>query len=662
MKREHRRACRGTRRALRIAGAVAMASLVPLSAVGQTARPVPGPVIPPPEFRAAVEAGTRGVDGRPGREYWQNPSQYRLQASLDPAQARISGSVLIRYENQSPATLDRLVLHLHQNLHAGGVVRNEPQEVTGGMQLQAVRVDGTAVAPLSGQGDERVGYQVDGTLMTIPLDRPVSPGAVVEVEVEWTNILPRNGAGRMGHSDGEMFFVAYWFPRMAVYDDLRGWDAEPYLGGAEFYHEFGDYDASLTVPAGWTVMATGELLNPQEVFTATTLERLAAAAVADTLVTVATLGDLAAGAVTAAGEGGALTYRFRATRVRDFTWTTSNVQRWDATSARVADRDGDGEADRVAIHSFWRPGRAPLWRDQARYGKHAIEYHSRYTGFPYPWPHMTSVEGADIIGGGMEFPMLTLIGPYRGRSPQDLYNVTSHELAHMWIPMVVGTNEKRYAWMDEGTTTFLENQSRYEYWPGTEAHALERENYLAAARAEAEEPLMRHGDYYEAGGYGVASYAKPSSLLVTLRGLLGEETFLRAYRSFIGDWAYRYPTPWDLFNTFEREAGLELDWFWQSFFYETWRVDLAVTEVETGPSGSVIRIRDLGTAPAPVLVQVETASGTTLDREITVERWLGGDTEVEIRVPAAAGPVVRVVVDPQAVLPDVDRSNNVWQG
>ncbi|HSG48729.1 MAG TPA: M1 family metallopeptidase [Longimicrobiales bacterium] len=633
--------------------------LVPAAAQAQTARPVPGPVVPPPHFRAAVEAGTRSVDGRPGPAYWQNRAQYRLDASLDPADGRVAGTVLIRYENRSPRALEELVLHLHQNLHAPGVMRNEPQEVTGGVELREVRVDGGAIRPLDPDGPPRAGYRVEGTLMHIGLDRPVPPNGVVEVEVGWSQLLPQNGAGRMGHSRREMYFVAYWFPKMAVYDDLRGWDAEPYLGGAEFYDAFADYEASLTVPGGWTVMATGDLLNAPEVFTAGTLQRLAAAAAADTVVTVARVNELAAGTVTVPGE--ALTYRFRATGVRDFTWTASNAQQWDATSARVPDRDGDGAPDRVAIHAFWRPERAPLWRDQARYGKHAIEFHSRYTGLTYPWPHMTSVEGGDIIGGGMEFPMLTLIGDYRGRTPQDLYNVTSHELAHMWIPMVVGTNEKRYAWMDEGSTTFLENESRYEYWPGTDAHALEREVYLAAARAEAEEPLMRHGDHYQAGGYGVASYSKPGTLLGTLRGLLGEETFLRAYRAFIRDWAFQHPTPWDLFNTFEREAALELDWFWQAFFYETWVLDQAVAGVETGPAGSVIRIQDRGFAPMPATVHVETASGSLLEREIPLERWLAGETVVEIRIPAAAGPVVRVEIDPRGVYPDVDRGNNVWR-
>jgi hypothetical protein len=525
------------------------------------------------------------------------------------------------------------------------------------MTLGAVQVGGREIAPAQA-GSEAPSYRVDGTVMRIALDDPVPPGDSVEIGVEWVNVLPQSGAGRMGYSRREVYFVAYWFPRMAVYDDLRGWDAEPYLGTAEFYAGFGDYEAELTVPAGWTLMATGELINPEEVFSATTLQRLAAAATADTVVTVASVEEVAEGTVTTAGTSGLLSYRFRAEGVRDFTWTTSRAQQWDATSARVS-REG-GEA-RVRIHSFWRPGRAPLWREQPRYAKHAIEFHSRFTGLAYPWPHMTSVEGADIIGGGMEFPMLTLIGPYMDREPQDLYGVTSHELAHMWVPMIVGTNEKRHAWMDEGLTTYLENQSRYEYWPGSDAHTAERESYLRAARAGVEEPLMRHGDYYSTPtAYGVASYSKPATLFVTLRNLLGEEVFLRAYRGFVQDWAYLHPTPWDLFNAFEREAGLELDWFWSSYFYETWTVDPSVATVTSSEDATVILIEDRGFGPMPLRVQIQFESGNVLEREVEVTSWLRGEGRLELRIPLASGQVTRVQLDPREWLPDLDRANNVW--
>lgn len=477
-----------------------------------------------------------------------------------------------------------------------------------------------------------------------------------------------------------MYFVGYWYPRLAVHDDLRGWDAEPYRGTAEFYDGFADYSAELTLPAGWTVMATGELANPGEVLSARTRGRLEQALESDSVVTIASPEEMAAGGVTAEGtppeqasaksvlvrstlEGPVLTWRFEAEQVRDFTFTASKVQQWDATSARVADRDGDGREDRVAIHAFHRPDLAPVWAEQraARFTKHAIEFHSRFTGMAYPWSHMTSVEGTDIIGGGMEFPMLTVIGPYTEQGEEALYNVISHELAHMWIPMIVGTNEKRYAWMDEGATSFLENHSRYDQWPGTDAHVDEGAGYLQVARMGLEQPLMRHGDFYEPGpGYGVASYPKPATLLWTLQKYLGDEVFLEAYRGFIADWAWGHPTPWDLFNAFERAAGRDLDWFWQSFWFETWSLDQAVADVQLEGEQWRIVIEDRGWAPAPVSVVIETTAGERLVREAPVDIWLNGATSFIMTFPASIGVVRSVALDEQGVWPDVDRTNNVW--
>ena len=622
-------------------------------------RPVPGPVVPPPPFRQALAQGTRNADGSPGASYWQQRSTYLVDVRLDPETALLTGRETIRYENHSPQPLRVLVLNLYQNLHAPGTVRNEAQEVTGGVAIKSVEVDGQPV-PAAGGAPGGPGYQVKATLMPIILSRPLAPGGSAEIEVEWEVTVPESGAGRMGH-DGEMYFVAYWFPKMAVFDDLRGWDAEPYLGASEFYDGFGDYEVAITVPAGWTVMGTGALQNPREVYTEETLGRLQRAASSDEVVHVATRADREGGSVTLAPPSGELTYRFRAESVRDFAWTASNVQLWDATSAVVPDRDGDGDEDRVAIHAFWREDRAPLWAEQALYGKHSIEHHSRATGLAYPWPHMTSVEGDGIIGGGMEFPMLTLIGSYRGRAGEDLYYVTSHELGHMWIPMIVGTNERRHAWMDEGSTTFLENLSRTERFPGSQPHAAEREGYFQVARAELEGALMRHGDYYEPGpGYGIASYAKPASLLYTLRALLGEETFERAYRTFIGEWAHKHPTPWDFFNTFERFAERDLDWFWQSFYYETWRLDHAVIGVGRGENGPIVVVEDQGFAVMPATVIIETTQGGTVEREIPVTEWLSGKTRVEIALPASVGEITGVRLGPGLSFLDVEPSDNLW--
>ncbi len=647
-----------------IAGSVAPGLAGQESAVPEDTvrRPVPAPVVPPPFFQKAVAAGTRTRDGSPGPDYWQQWSTYDIQAKLDPATARLSGSVTIAYENRSPETLHQLDLHLYQNLQAEGVARRDSAQVTGGITLNRVVVDSQQVSEGDLSKSQGPAYHVDGTVMTLRPGWPVEPGDTVRIQIDFDETLPQSGAGRMGYSDHDVYLVAYWFPKMAVYDDLRGWDAQPYLGRAEFYEGYGDYNVSLTVPAGWTVMATGTLQNPTEVYTEQTLGRLAQADTSDDRVVVATPEEIKAGVVTASAPAGMLTYRFAADSVRDFTWTTSDVQEWDATSALVPDRDGDGKQDRVRIDAFWRVDRAPLWSQEWKYAKEAIEFHSQYTGFPYPWPHMTSVEGADIIGGGMEFPMMTLMGSYQGRDPANLFDVTTHELGHMWIPMIVGSNENRHAWIDEGSTTFLEDQSRMKYWPGVDHHRLEAQTYYGAAKAGEEESMMRAGDYYEPGpAYTIASYSKPATLMVALRELMGRDTWEKAYRAFISEWAFKHPTPWDFFDTFERFAKQDLDWFWTSYYYETWTMDQDVVTVETGQTdGPVVVLRNNGFAPFPSTLRITTTNQGIIERTVSVEEWLKSDGRVEVQLPAAVGAVSRIELDPEGYAPDLDRTNNFW--
>lgn len=635
----------------------------PLGVVSQEIerRAIPAAVTPPSDYQRALDRGWRSAEGSPGGGYWVQGTSYDIEARLDPETGRLEGSINILYAHVAPANLNSVWLHLHQNLHKEGVPRNEAQEITGGVTLTRVAADGEELAAHD-QLDEGPGYRVEGTLLELRPTIRLEPGDTLELDLAWEVTLPQNGAGRMGHSNREMYLVAYWFPKMALLDDLRVWNAQPYLGNAEFYDGFADYSVSLRVPENWTVMATGTLENPDEVFSAVTVERLAEAATSDELVTIAGQAERDAQVVTARSEDGWLTYRFTARGVRDFAWTASNVQRWDATSAVVGDRDGDGEDDRALIHSFWREDRAPLWAQQWEYAKHSIEHHSRYTGMPYPWPHMTSVEGADIISGGMEFPMLTLIGPYRERDAQALFNVTSHEIGHMWVPMIVGSDEKRHAWIDEGSTTFLENVSRMEIWPGVDHHRVEARSYLQTAAAGLEQSMMRHGDYYEPGpGYGIASYAKPATLMVALRGVMGRESWEEAYRAFLSEWAYKHPSPWDFFATFERFAEKDLDWLWTSYYYETWTLDQAVAGVTNRPGGgTTVTIEDRGLASFPSVVRIRVADGTELRREIPVEHWLEGNSTFEIELEPSVGRVTRVELDPDGYAPDVDRSNNFW--
>jgi len=271
------------------------------------------------------------------------------------------------------------------------------------------------------------------------------------------------------------------------------------------------------------------------------------------------------------------------------------------------------------------------------------------------------VEGGGIIGGGMEFPMMTLIGDYNTRSDSALYFVTVHEIGHMWAPMIANTDETRHGWMDEGMTTFNENQARKEYFPGIDHDVPDREDYLAASRDGRDAEMMRWTGLHRPGVSGIVSYQKPATVLVALRGLLGEETFVRAYKRFFRDWAFKHPKPWDFFNTFNDVSGQNLDWFWRSWYYESWTLDQAVRDVIQEITLATVVVEDLGLVPMPARLKLTLENGHVLEREIPAESWLHGERKVELSIPVRS-PVVRVEIDADHVFPDINRANNVWEG
>lgn len=611
-------------------------------------------IIPPPEFRQAVERGTRTATGEPGPAYWQNFTDYQLDLRVDTEEPRVEGTAIIRYHNNSPHTLPGLVLDLTQNFHAPGGMRLETVEITGGMELQRITVNGQEIQT-GALATDMSGYQTDGTKLIILLPEPLSGGASIELGIDWSVAIPAQGAGgRMGHNAGNLIHLAYFYPQMAVFDDVIGWSPDHFLGTAEFYSGFGNYEVTVEAPAGWLVAGTGRLINAEEVLAPAVLERLALAEQSDTVVHVVTSAQL--DEVTRASSG-TQRWTFRADSIRDVAYSLTRESVWDAARTPIGDRDGDGTVDYARVDAIYR-NTAPLWTELTGYAQHALSFLSEYTGMPYPWPHMTSVEGAGIIGGGMEFPMITLMGDYTAAGADALYSVTAHEFAHMWVPMQVATDERRYAWVDEGMTNFAENQSREDFSPGIEAQEGDRGPYLNIARAEQEGEIMRRSDYhYPGNSYVIATYYKPSTLLATLRSLLGEETFLEAYRTFLQRWRYKHPYPWDLWNTFEDVSGQDLSWFWKSWYYTTGVLDQAVESVAAGPQGTRIVISSPGDIPMPTRLSIELDDGSTLEREISVEQWFGGVRENVLEVP---GTVTRVEIDPQGLFPDVDRQNNVW--
>lgn len=646
---------------LRIFLTSAAALCLAAPAFAQYARPVPYPIMPPPLFEQAMFLGTRSETGEPGAGYWTNRADYNIAATLSPSSNMLRGTEEVVYYNNSPDTLRSIVVNLYQNLHSPGVRRTESVQVTGGMSVSRVTLNGKDLVehqynpfawPRQRQPSE--GYRITGTKLTLSMFDGVAPGSSVTLGFSWSFEVPKQGgAPRMGQ-DGEVWYIAYWYPQIAVYDDVYGWDLDPYAGEGEFYMGYGDYDVSLTVPEGWLIGATGVLQNPGEVLTESVRERLAEAARVHEVVHVVTVDERKPGASTVDSRSGTLTWKFKAENVRDFAFGTSDKYLWDAAHAAVGDLDGDGATDETMIHALYRPG-AITWDRAAEFSVFSIEYLSKSL-WPYPYPQMTAVQG--IIRGGMEFPMITLIGG--NRDAERLMSVTIHELAHMWFPMIVGQDEKKYTWMDEGTATFNENDGEEAYWKKS-LWPPEQQTYRMLVRSGLEESSMVHADSYRNGfARNIASYAKPGIALHALRGIVGNDRFYEALREYGRRWAYKHPTPWDMFNTFEDVLEMELDWFFRTWMYETWPLDQAVAWVERDEDGSVVvSVADLGLAPMPVTVRVTYDDGSTENQVLPVDFWLEGDTVGTLTF--RAGTPQKVEIDPDGYFPDIDESNDVWE-
>lgn len=624
-------------------------------------RPVPNPVEVPRGFTRAVERGTRTTTGQPGPRYWQQWANYRIHASVDPAAKTVTGGESIVYHNRSPDTLSTLAVQLILNLHRPEATRDEENEASGGVSLTRVAVRGQPVAAVTQRG--QAGYAVQGTNLFIRPAAPLLPGDSIRLELDWSFKIPQAGAsGRMGYDADNLVFMAYWYPQMAVYDDVVGWQTDPFLGTAEFYMGYGNYEYSIDAPAGWVVMGTGTLTNAEQALPAPVLARWRRAMQSDTTVHVLTAADFGAGKATAAGTNGRVTWTFRADSVRDVAFSVTRQSLWDAARTSVGDRNGDGRPDYTTINAFYRANATP-WRNAVRFEQQSITHHSQFTGVMYPYPHMTAVEGENIIGGGMEYPMMTLIGAYEGRSDTSFYSVTSHELGHMWFPMIIGVDERRYGWMDEGTTDFNENEARNAFFhlSGPGAHLEEQQQYLGTVRRGVDVRELTWTDYItppSAGGF--ATYPKPATLLQTLRNLIGEQAFTRGYQAYARGWAFRHPKPYDFFNAFNTAAGRDLGWFWSAWYDNPWSLDQAVQGVAAGAGGTTITIADRGNAPMPARLVITRENGQTERREVPVETWLAGARTATVTLPAGGSPVVKVEIDPEMAFPDVDRSNNTW--
>ncbi len=631
------------------------------------ARPLPGPVYETAEFTRAVARGTRTRTGAPGASNWVQHARYRIDARLEVATSRVSASESVVYLNRSPDTLSDVMVHLRQNLFAPGSARLQPVPITGGVTLTRVAVSGRVLdtlAPSRRRGRRAAvpgaGYTVNGTVMRVHLAEALQPGDSLRLEFAWSFVPPPSPSdGRQGRED-HLYFIGYWYPQIAVYDDVNGWVADPYMNGAEFYMDPADYDVRLTVPRGWVVGATGTLHDSASVLSRRTLDRLQAARRTREVMHVIAADDRGRGGGFAAG-GKTTVWHFTADSVRDFAWGTSDRYAWDATIAIVRD-SARVRSDTVMIHSYFRlDSAAGAWAlGGARYTRDAIEQMSSWL-WPYPWPQMSSFEGV-LTSGGMEYPMATVMQPWA--DTLSLAGDLMHETGHMWFPMQVGSNETRHPWMDEGLTQFDVAQGMRVLYgaPRTGGRPIDSEEgqrgrYLSTVREGLDQSLMQWGDLFPQPLYSMY-YDKTSQALAALRGVIGAEAVQRGLREYGRRWTGRHPEPEDFFNTFDAVAGHDLAWFWGTWFYQPWPLDQAIGEVRFDGDSVRITIEDRGMAPMPVRLAI--TRGASVERlEVPVTVWLGGARRAFVSIAAAPG-VSMIEIDPEQVFPDADRSNNSW--
>jgi hypothetical protein len=665
-----RRSVWNTLRAATLASAAVAAAVQPTRLTAQETSPVAGddliaevpvfqPVQPPAGYLRALEAGTRSIDGRPGPNYWQQGVDYSIDVSLEPAAARITGSETATIHNNGPVAPPVILVRLYQNVFSEGVMRNRNVELTGGMTVARVAVDGAELDDLTGDpdaGQRDPGYRIIDTRMVVVPPTQPAPGSTTEVQIDWSFDVSGGGGFRHGHLDNEIFNLAQWYPQVAVFDDVYGLDADAYLGNGEFYVDYGDFDVAVDVPAGWIVVGTGDLVNASDVLRPDQVETLAVAPGLDTVVYVVSPDDVAAGAAhtTRASDTGRLSWEFRAENVRDFAWAASNHYVWSVTGAETGHENG-----RALIQGVYPP-ESETWAQSTAMAKAAIEFFSEQM-IPYPYPHATAAFGPPQVGG-MEYPMITFINDRD--DPASLNGVVTHELSHFWVPMIVGTREAAFAWMDEGLTTFNTALAMEDYYgddmPEERGRQGSMRGYLNAVGADAEVPIMGHTDYAQNGfGRSIAAYSKPGMLMHALRHMMGEQAFDAAYRDYVETWAYRHPMPWDFFAMMEEAAGTDLDWFWQAWFYDTAALDQQILSAQPVDGGLEVTVRNDRDAVMPVELRVELADGTTSTHVWPVNVWAG--TREVTRTIDVDGTVTAVTVDPEAWYPDVDRTNNTWE-
>ncbi len=607
----------------------------------------------------------RAASGEPGPHYWQNHADYSLSAHLNDQTNEVTGSETVTYTNNSPQKMPFVWMMLDQNIFKPGS-RGDAITPQFGSRYRKTSGSGQngsgytikSVSVENGKVTVPVKYIINDTRMQLFLPKDLAAnGGQLKIKISYSFIEPDYGADRTGIQEtknGKIFAIAQWYPRMCVYDDVLGWNTHPYDGPGEFYLEYGDLDLNITAPANHIVVASGELLNPQEVYTPAQQKRWAQAAQSEKTIVIRSASEVTDPASRPAGKK-ELTWRFKIHNARDASWASSASFIVDAAKM---DLPSGKKSMAISAYPVESDGDA-AWSRSTEYVKKSIEYNSK-KWFEFPYPAATAV--ASNIGG-MEYPGIVFCS-YRSKG-RGLWGVNDHEFGHTWFPMIVGSNERLYGWMDEGFNTFINglstaNFNNGEYAPKQPADMHRVAPYITAPTLE---PIMTEPAGMNEVSIGALLYSKPGMGLDLLRNqIIGPERFDYAFKTYINRWAFKHPQPDDFFRTIENVAGEDLNWFWRGWFVNNWKLDVAVSDVKNvntdAAKGALITIDNLEKLPMPVTLEVKLKSGKTDRVKLPVEVWMRNSRWTFLY--PTTEEVESVTYDPDHVLPDVNPDNNVW--
>ena len=598
----------------------------------------------PKNIQKAYDQNTRSLDGKPGQNYWQNRADYLIDIVFDPDSRLLTGTEKITYFNNSPDVLYELVIHLFPDLYKKGNSRDfdiDDADASNGVEINKIAVMGKPINISAGSKSIEPGH----SYFMLHLPEPLPGGGKINVNISWQYVLNEGSHQRTGAVDSSSFFVAYFFPKIAVYDDIDGWNDFSYTGTVEFYNDFGNFDVAVTVPENYVVWATGKLENPRQVLASKYLKRYREAFTSNEIIHIIDSTECSQQAVTK--QAGKNTWKFTAKNVSDFAFATSDHYLWDATSLVVDKKTGRRTFVDAAYHKnsdFYKV---------CSIARQAVKFMSfQFPGIAYPFPKVTVFNGAD----GMEYPMM--VNDVSKKDLEETIKLTSHEILHAYLPFYVGCNETKYAWMDEGFTSFGD----YLIYSHLASPDNARFYYLDGYREQAgdfqDAPLFTISEFLKKPVYSFNSYAKAAAFFLVLRDFFGEEKFKIIIHEFMNRWKGKHPTPYDLFFTIYDVSEQNLDWLIKSWFYEFGCVDLAIEEAAVFEDKFEITVQKIGNIPAPFEIKIifEDGSENTIKENVAV--WKSGNSS-HVIVGQTSVKIKSVELIDNSLL-DADLSNNVF--